>query len=96
MTVTEERNRDELLACETGSPSQLAHVVLRTSNYEAMADFYIAFLNAKIAFRDGMTCFLRFDAEHHRLVLIAIPGLAPVQPRAAGLDRKSTRLNSSH
>lgn len=86
MTVTEEQNRSELLARATVSPSQLAHIVLRTSNYEEMADFYIQFLNARTAFRDAMTCFLRFDEEHHRLVLIAMPGLAPVQPRAAGLE----------
>ncbi len=89
MTVIEEHDREAVLAGDIVSPVQLAHLVLRTSNYEQMADFYARFLNARIAFRDHMTCFLRFDHEHHRLVILAIPGLAPVQPRAAGMEHFS-------
>lgn len=86
MSVIEETNRNELLARSDVKPVQLAHIVLRTANLEAMRDFYLMFLNARVAYQNSFSCFLRYDDEHHRVVMIAVPGLDPVQPKAAGLE----------
>ena len=37
------------------SPARLAHVVLRSSQFQALVDWYLTVLNAKIAFSDGAT-----------------------------------------
>jgi hypothetical protein len=52
------------------SPSSLAHVVFRTSNYDAMVDYWQAFLGAEIIFKDSNLTFLRYDFEHHRIAII--------------------------
>jgi catechol 2,3-dioxygenase-like lactoylglutathione lyase family enzyme len=67
------------------SPMQLAHLVLRTPKYRVMCDFYKVILNARVAFEDRLACFLRYDAEHHRLVIVNAPTLTPPGPTAAGL-----------
>jgi hypothetical protein len=37
-------------------------------------------------FRDDTLCFLTYDNEHHRVALIATPGLGPRDPASAGVD----------
>ena len=86
MDLLEETNREELLNRGGVSPERLAHVVFRTMQYDAMRDFYLEFLNARVAYENDFVCFLRYDDEHHRVVILAVPGLAPVQHRAAGLE----------
>jgi catechol 2,3-dioxygenase-like lactoylglutathione lyase family enzyme len=66
-------------------PVQLAHIVIRTPGYRAMCEFYQAFLAADIAFEDDLACFLRFDEEHHRLVLVNTPTLFLPDVNSAGL-----------
>ena len=73
------------LSTEPVSPSQLAHLVLRTPNYQAMCDFYLLLLNARVAFANAAAMFIRYDEEHHRIVIVNTPQLAiPAQP-VAGL-----------
>lgn len=89
MTVlNDEINRDALLENNLVSPEKLAHVVLRTApqNVESMVAFYKTFLNARPAYENKAICFLRYDDEHHRLVIIGIPGLGEVAHRNAGLE----------
>ncbi|NMN04599.1 MULTISPECIES: VOC family protein [unclassified Novosphingobium] len=86
MAISEETAREEILARSDIRPSQLAHIVLRTAQFAVMRDFYLAFLNARVAYENAFASFLRYDEEHHRVVIIAMPGLAPVQPRASGLE----------
>ena len=66
-------------------PSQLAHLVLRTPNYRAMCDFYMTLLNAKPAFANDLATFLRYDEEHHRLVITNTPQLSIPSGPIAGL-----------
>ena len=47
------------------SPQSLAHVVLRTANYQPMVDFYTIFLGAHTAFETPRAAFLAYDHEHH-------------------------------
>ncbi|EXJ75910.1 uncharacterized protein A1O5_00418 [Cladophialophora psammophila CBS 110553] len=68
------------------SPISLAHVVLRTSNYEAMVQFWQTFLGADINFKDHQLAFLRYDAEHHRIAIINVPGTGPKEQASAGLE----------
>lgn len=68
------------------SPKALAHVVFRTANYRAMVDFYRDFLGAEITHENGTMAFLRYDEEHHRIAIIAVPGTGPRVRTAAGLE----------
>lgn len=71
------------LSTEPVSPSQLAHLVLRTPNYRAMCDFYLQLLNARPAFANEAAMFIRYDEEHHRIVIVNTPQLEiPTQPIA--------------
>ena len=68
------------------SPAKYAHFVLRTGQFDKMAEWYKTVLAARIVFRDERLCFLSYDDEHHRLALIHMPGLAPRDPESAGTD----------
>lgn len=71
------------LSIEPVSPIQLAHVVLQTHNYPAVCDFYLTLLNARAAFADDAATFIRYDGEHHRIVIMNVPQLKlPDQPLA--------------
>lgn len=73
------------LSIEPVSPSQLAHLVLRTPNYQAMCDFYLTLLNARAAFDSAAAMFIRYDEEHHRVVIVNTPHLQLPDPSSAGL-----------
>jgi len=51
------------------APPKLAHLVVNTSNYEVMKQWYINVLEATIGVEttDHSACFLRTDESHHRL-----------------------------
>ncbi|MAC17610.1 MAG: biphenyl 2,3-dioxygenase [Flavobacteriales bacterium] len=89
MTVIEERNRDELVASGGGSPEKFAHIVLRTRQLPVMRDFYLTLLNARVAHEGQMAAFLRYDDEHHRVVILNLPHVDDVQHGAAGLEHFS-------
>jgi len=77
---------DRKLVPKRLSPSRLAHIVIKTCDYEKMRDFYLEFLNARVAFENGILAFLRYDDEHHRLVIAGLPGLEPANPAGTGLE----------
>jgi catechol 2,3-dioxygenase-like lactoylglutathione lyase family enzyme len=68
------------------SPAKFAHFVLRTGQFDRMAEWYRTVLNARIVFRNEMLCFLSYDDEHHRVALINIPGSPPRDPDSTGTD----------
>src|SRR6201996_6545843 len=72
------------------SPQSLAHVVLRTNPeyYREMVQFYVHLLGATIVHEDPVLTFLRYDEEHHRVAIIATPGmqLKPKDSNFVGLD----------
>jgi catechol-2,3-dioxygenase len=76
------------------SPKTLAHVVFRTGNYRAMVDFYRDFLGAEITHENGSLAFLRYDEEHHRVAIIAVPGTGPRERTAAGLEHVAFSYDS--
>ncbi|KAF4636419.1 hypothetical protein G7Y89_g1659 [Cudoniella acicularis] len=80
------------MASQTALPSvarpvSLAHVVLKTppEKFDAMRAYYKTFLDAEPAFENPYLCFLRYDEEHHRIGIVALPGTTPKPPGAAGL-----------
>lgn len=71
---------------EVLSPSSLAHVVLRSSNFSAMRDFYKIFLGATASFESDDLAFLTYDEEHHRIAIINMPHLGAKDSNKRGLD----------
>lgn len=86
MSVVEEINRDRLLANEEPRPIKLAHVVFRTAQFEQMRNFYVTLLNARVAWESPAICFMSYDDEHHRVVIVQMPHLQPQNPIGAGLE----------
>ncbi|OAP56451.1 hypothetical protein AYL99_09630 [Fonsecaea erecta] len=68
------------------SPWKLAHVVLRTSRFQEMTDFYKKFLGAEVEFENDRACFLRYDDEHHRLGILTLDGMTSDNRTAPGLE----------
>jgi len=68
------------------SPSGLAHVVLRTSNFSTMVQFYKDFLGAHASYENDTLSFLTYDDEHHRLAIGYIPGTTPKDHASCGLE----------
>lgn len=68
------------------SPRKLAHVVLRTNNFEKMVEFYKIFLGASVTYENAYIAFLTYDEEHHRIAIIAMPGLEGKNAKTSGLD----------
>lgn len=68
------------------SPSSLAHVVLRTPNFEAMNNYYKTFLGAEASYENDILSFLTYDEEHHRIAIVAVPGTGPKVQKSAGLE----------
>src|SRR5438045_9767052 len=78
-------------ATQPVSPAKYAHFVLRTGQFDKMAEWYKTVLAARIVFRDERLCFLSYDDEHHRLALIHMPGLTRRDPESAGTDQVTYR-----
>lgn len=57
------------------SPAKLAHVVLRVRDLPRMRDWYKTVLQADVTQESHVICFLTYDDEHHRIALLAAPGL---------------------
>lgn len=80
------------------SPARLAHVVLRTSpeKFKEMVSFYKTFLGAHINMENEMLSFLAYDDEHHRVAIVALPGLKPKDPQTSGLEHISFTFDTIH
>lgn len=66
-------------------PTQVAHIVFKTSKGPAMVEFYLMLLNGWVAFENSTICFIRYDFEHHRVVVVHDDSAAPRDPSCAGL-----------
>jgi len=76
------------------SPSKLAHIVLRTSKFEEMVEYYKTFLGATATYENAFLSFLTYDDEHHRIAIASIPGTGPKQPTSAGLEHIAFTFDS--
>lgn len=68
------------------SPAKFAHFVLRSGQFERLAEWYRIVLNARLVFKNEMLCFLSYDDEHHRLAIINTPGAPVRDPDSTGTD----------
>lgn len=69
------------------SPARLAHVVIRTKQYDAVVAWYKLVLGARVQFEaSGKICFLTYDDEHHRIAVVDVPILVDRPPMATGVD----------
>ena len=66
--------------------ARLAHFVRKTSRFGEMLEWYQNVLEAEIVYSNEMLAFLTYDDEHHRVAIIAIPGLVDPPPNSAGTD----------
>lgn len=92
--VEEELDRIRTLERTDVRPDKLAHIVFRTMNFEKMRDFYQLFLNAQVAYQNQFISFLRYDDEHHRVVIAGLPGLSPVDKYTVGLEHYAFTYSS--
>ena len=67
------------------APSLFAHFVLRSSNMQAMVDWYSTLLNMHVVKQNDFITFLTYDDEHHRLAIVNIPGLHKADEGTWGL-----------
>lgn len=68
------------------APAQLAHFVRKTTRFREMVEWYQKVLEAEIVYSNEMLAFLTYDGEHHRVAIIALPGLVDPPPNATGTD----------
>lgn len=64
-------------------PAQLAHLVFYTRQLDTMIDWYARVVGTEVAFRNERIAFLSFDAEHHRIALVAAEPYTPKPPGKA-------------
>ena len=76
---------DNRAAGQAAAPRKLAHIVLRTSHKRPLMAWYRDVLGARIVFENDFIGFLTYDDEHHRVAVIEMPGLSPVDRMTAGL-----------
>jgi catechol-2,3-dioxygenase len=67
-------------------PDRLAHVVLRTQQFEPMMAWWSNVLQADIAFKNAFIGFLAFDDEHHRVAIVQPPNVGSPAENLPGLD----------
>jgi catechol-2,3-dioxygenase len=70
------------------SPAKFAHVVRRTTpeRYKEVVDWYLTVLGAQVVHGDDFGTFMTYDDEHHRVAIVAVPGLPEALPLAVGTD----------
>ena len=74
------------------APARLSHAVFRTTRLHEMIEWYKTVLGAKVLFQNDFTAFLTYDEEHHRIALLAFPGLVPKPKQTTGLDHLANSL----
>ena len=59
------------------APAKLAHVVLRTKEgrVQTVLDWYKTVLEGEAMFETPMIGFVTYDTEHHRIAVLAMPGV---------------------
>jgi len=67
------------------SPKMLAHIVLRTSRFDEVVQWYKNTLGAHASFENDSLAFLTYDSEHHRIAVLSVPGLSPQPDGTAGV-----------
>ena len=69
------------------APKKLAHFVLRTQegNVEKIAEWYALVLEGEFMMKSPLISFVTYDDEHHRVAVLAMPGVKPHVDMHCGL-----------
>ena len=68
------------------SPIKFAHIVLKTTRYREMLDWWTDFLEADVRHGNDFISFLSYDDEHHRLAIVQMPHLQPRDNSTVGVE----------
>lgn len=77
---------------QTIPPSEFAHIVVNTNQYEAMKVWYSAVLGMEVVVESGPLCFMSYDGEHHRLAILNNPSLEPRADNTVGVNHYAYTL----
>jgi catechol-2,3-dioxygenase len=67
------------------APQKLAHVVLFSAQKDALRDWYLKVLSARVQLDSELVAFLAYDDEHHRIAIAQIDDAKAPTPPATGL-----------
>lgn len=71
---------------QTIRPTEFAHIVLSTNQYEAVKAWYGTVLGMEVVVESGPLCFMSYDGEHHRLAIVNDPKLETRSDRQVGVN----------
>jgi catechol-2,3-dioxygenase len=85
ISTSEPIDIDKMINGKPLSPASIGHWGMRTTpeNFEKMVEWHTNFFGAEVIYRLPTVAFLRYDDEHHRLVILADPNHKPVENRTA-------------
>lgn len=66
-------------------PARFGHIVLRTNRFDEITRWYKTVLNAQPIFEIQGACFLTYDDEHHRVLIVRDPKATDRPETAAGV-----------
>lgn len=75
-----------MTAADVIKPKRLAHIVLRTPQFEETVRWWKTVLGAEPRYENDFITFLTYDDEHHRLAILSMPGLSQNERATAGLE----------
>jgi len=67
------------------APQKLAHVVLISRQKDALRDWYVKVLSARVQFDGELMVFLTYDDEHHRIAIAQVDDAKPPTSPTTGL-----------
>jgi catechol 2,3-dioxygenase-like lactoylglutathione lyase family enzyme len=68
------------------SPIKFAHVVLKTTRYSEMLEWWQLVLSASVRHGNDFISFLSYDDEHHRLAIVRLPHLKERDDSLSGVE----------
>jgi catechol-2,3-dioxygenase len=68
------------------SPIKFAHIVLKTSRFAEMLDWWKVFLEGEARHENGFISFISYDDEHHRIAIVNLPDLEDRAANACGTE----------
>jgi len=75
---------------------RFAHILLQTGKYKESVDFYKTLLSANAMFENETACFMSYDDEHHRVVILNKPDAVAKDPNAAGVGHFAYAFDTLH
>lgn len=76
------------------SPTQMAHMVIKTRHFEEVVEWYKTVLQAEPVFQNERVVFLTFDDEHHRIAIARSPDIDNYNPKSGGIDHVAYSYSS--